>query len=426
VPDTLVVDGAQEQVKGQFKKKAREADCHICQTEPYSPWSNAAKGAIRELKKGIARKMLQSKAPKRLWDHCAQLEAKIRSHTANTSLILDGQVPETHVTGSTADISTIAEYKWYQWVYFKDEIQSFPGLPFILGRYLGRSKDVGPAMAAKILKQNGQVVVRTTFRGLTDVEKAKHEETQVRDAFDSAIAIKLGDKMSPDDYKDDPDIETPYFETYSDEDTGDSPRMPDADDYDVNTYDQYIGAEVLLPQGDKMMTGRVTERKRSHNGEVKGKGHTNPMLDTRTYNVEFPDGAELEYAADLIAESMWAQSDLDGNQFLLLESIVDHKTNDEAVAQADGYVVKGNAKGIRKTTKGWMFCVQWKDQSTSWERLADLKESNPIEVAEYAVSRDIQDEPAFAWWVPYTMKKQNRILAAVNARYHKKSHKFGI
>jgi hypothetical protein len=133
-PDTLVVDGAQKQVKRQFKKKSREADCHIRQTEPYSPWSNAAKGAIHELKKGIARKMLQSKAPKRLWDHCAQLEAKIRSHTANTSLILNGQVPETHVTGSTADISTITEYKWYLWVYFKDEIQSFPDLPFILGR----------------------------------------------------------------------------------------------------------------------------------------------------------------------------------------------------------------------------------------------------------------------------------------------------
>ena len=95
VPNTLVVDGAQEQVKGLFKKKAQEADCHIRQTEPYSPWSNAAEGAIRELKKGIAKKMLETKAPKRLWDHCVQLEAKIRSNTANTSLILNGQVPET-------------------------------------------------------------------------------------------------------------------------------------------------------------------------------------------------------------------------------------------------------------------------------------------------------------------------------------------
>jgi hypothetical protein len=94
----------------------------------------------------------------------------------------------------------------------------------------------------------------------------------------------------------------------------------------------------------------------------------------------------------------------------------------------DGYIITGNGKSkrLRKTTKGWMLCVHWKDQLTSWEQLADLKESNPVVVAEYAVSRDIHKEPAFAWWVPYTMKKRNRILAAVQARYHKKTHKFGI
>ena len=62
----------------------------------------------------------------------------------------------------------------------------------------------------------------------------------------------------------------------------------------------------------------------------------------------------------------------------------------------------------------------------SWERLADLKESNPIEVAEYAVAHGIDGEAAFAWWVPFTLKRRNRIIAAVNKRYHKRTHKFGI
>jgi hypothetical protein len=31
-------------------------------------------------------------------------------------------------------------------------------------------------------------------------------------------------------------------------------------------------------------------------------------------------------------------------------------------------------------------CVEWKYATTSWDRLADLKESNPVEVAEYAVA----------------------------------------
>ena len=42
------------------------------------------------------------------------------------------------------------------------------------------------------------------------------------------------------------------------------------------------------------------------------------------------------------------------------------------------------------------------------------------------MTRGIEDEPAFAWWVPYTLKKQSRILAVVNQRYNKKIHKFGI
>ena len=50
------------------------------------------------------------------------------------------------------------------------------------------------------------------------------------------------------------------------------------------------------------------------------------------------------------------------------------------------------------TTRGWSLLVQWKDGSTSWEKLKDLKASNPVEVAEYAVANRLVDEPAFKWW----------------------------
>ena len=58
--------------------------------------------------------------------------------------------------------------------------------------------------------------------------------------------------------------------------------------------------------------------------------------------------------------------------------------------------------------------------------MVDLKESNPIEVAEYAVAKGITNEPAFSWWVPFTLKKKDRIIKAVSNRYHKRTHKFGI
>ena len=47
-------------------------------------------------------------------------------------------------------------------------------------------------------------------------------------------------------------------------------------------------------------------------------------------------------------------------------------------------------------------------------------------MAEYAVAQGIDHEPAFTWWVPHTLKKRNRIIAAINMRYHKTTHKFGL
>ena len=65
----------------------------------------------------------------------------------------------------------------------------------------------------------------------------------------------------------------------------------------------------------------------------------------------------------------------------------------------------------------------------SWENLADLKESHPIETANYAKILGIDHEPAFNWWVPHVLKKRDRIISLVrkqNPRYLKRTHKFGI
>ena len=70
--------------------------------------------------------------------------------------------------------------------------------------------------------------------------------------------------------------------------------------------------------------------------------------------------------------------------------------------------------------------MEWADKSESWIKLKDMKESHPIETAEFAVARDIADEPAFAWWVPYTLRQRDVILSAVRKRIRKTTHKYGI
>eukprot|EP00957_Ditylum_brightwellii_P050389 3820824-Ditylum_brightwellii.AAC.1 len=57
------------------------------------------------------------------------------------------------------------------------------------------------------------------------------------------------------------------------------------------------------------------------------------MMNTMIYNVEFPDRQEHEYAANIIAENMLTQVDLDGYTKNLMELIVDYK-KDEAIAVA--------------------------------------------------------------------------------------------
>jgi hypothetical protein len=74
-------------------------------------------------------------------------------------------------------------------------------------------------------------------------------------------------------------------------------------------------------------------------------------------------------------------------------------------------------------------CVQWKDGSTSWQSLKDLKEAYPVAVAEHAVAQGIDDEPAFNWWVHVVLCKCEHIIALAKKRstcFLKKTHKFGI
>jgi hypothetical protein len=100
---------------------------------------------------------------------------------------------------------------------------------------------------------------------------------------------------------------------------------------------------------------------------TRGKASANPILYTRTYNVEFPDGRSEEGTANVIAENMYAQCDEEGNQFIMLQDIVGHKIDGHTVERTEMHIKVGSNKQIRKTMKGWHLCVEWKDGKTSWE-----------------------------------------------------------
>ena len=94
--------------------------------------------------------------------------------------------------------------------------------------------------------------------------------------------------------------------TKQDDDDGTQDHIPDIDDADPDTYDQYVDAEVELSQGDRVMTAKVKRRKLNPDGSVQhpGRANSNPILDSRMYDVEFPDGQTVEYSAKNVKSFM--------------------------------------------------------------------------------------------------------------------------
>ena len=229
VPPALVMDNAKEQIMGEFRRKAREMGCHVKQTEPYTPWSNTAEAAIREVKRGAGHKMAKTQTPSKLWDHCLELEGYIRSHTAINSFELQGQVPEMVLSGQTADISPFVELPWYGWVYYWDSKAQYPESKEKLGRWLGRSIDIGPAMMAKVLKPNGQLLHVSTYRPLSDGKMQDPGEKRKREQYDSMLRTKLGKPLSVADLEE-LGIHMPEYELHEDNHEGGHQHAEDAED----------------------------------------------------------------------------------------------------------------------------------------------------------------------------------------------------
>jgi hypothetical protein len=294
-------------------------------------------------------------------------------------------------------------------------------------------------MSYWVLTPTCRVVSRTTVQRVTNLERQQDHIKEQCKAFDNGISDKLKDEhhvIAPDDtYK---YLEPSTEELEADQDyinemgkaiNDKSIPHDEPTESTPDSYDNYLNMEVNLPCGDEneMQRGRVTKRMKDNDGNPIGVSHANPLFDTRMYEVEWLDGHKEQLTANIIAENLFAQVVQEGNQFALLDDIIEHRKTVQAVALQDAFRTSRSGMKVRvPTTKGWEICMQWKDGSTNWLELKDVKNAYPVQLAEYAIGNRIQDEPAFAWWVPHVIKKRNRILAATKSKYWLKTHKYGI
>jgi hypothetical protein len=200
-------------------------------------------------------------------------------------------------------------------------------------------------------------------------EELRHPIMQHRmQLFNQMISDKYGDYMTVtvvDDNK--PKVETVNDDSDSDsyvpyEDDVELPRsIPQSEVLDYNgkpihtrpITDQLVGLELTLPQGEMMVPATVIDVSMDSDGKVIGNENENPILNTTLYDVQFNDGMIQSYAANTIAENVYNMVNADGESEAIFSGIIDHRSMNNAVSEANRFITVGNRKFPRKTTAGW-------------------------------------------------------------------------
>ena len=378
-----------------------------------------------------------------MWDYALVHAAEVMQFIPRPGL--RGRTGHEEVTGKTPDISEYLNFDFWDLVWYWDG--PHPGISTDdrrLARWCGVAHRVGSDMCYWLALANGSIIAETTVQHVTRDEMNDPDIAQRIEIFNRHMTERLDDTnftnpaaegfpqsddviLLDERIRDQWQMDPAYGDgtnTPSNSDYGEPPDRPEEDDIDLDTYDKLIGAQVLLDDG---MKATVKRRLTNFDGTPIGQAHSNPLLDTRQYEVELEDGTTDAYFANVIAENLYSQVDSEGRELLAFKEICDHRKNARAISIQDGYDISRNGNRTpKRTTVGWELLVEWRDGSTDWVPLKDLKDTNPVELAEYAVANKIAEEPAFKWWVDFCLRKRNRMINKVKAKYWRTTHKYGI
>ena len=397
-------------------------------SEPHSPWQLRAEVDVREIKRGIKRFSMRARSPLRLWNYLGPLVCKLRCFVASDHPNLQGRSNYELIHGQTPEIGPYIQHAWYEVIEFRDADGANK-----LACWLGPAENHGGGGVAWLLKANGKIVARSTFWALTATDRVDREE-DIKKLLTS-IDEKIGDGRTDEEVRAAVGDLFPDIQGMMDDDwDGDLPpaepelRRDEADEYTPEEYDKYLNASVMLNRNGEVVRGTVTSRSKTHNGVPVGTANANPLLDTREYIVEYVDGSEETLTANLVAEAIYSQVNDEGHSELVLREIIDHRRDGRAITIENGFDRdKQGRRRPKRTTVGWSFLAEFKDGSTGWLKLKDMKDSYPLQTADYAQNNNLINEPAFAWWVPLVLRKRERYVKKIKTKKRwRRTHKYGV
>ena len=433
--DLLICDGAPEQIGRQslFQKVLRKYDITNKVSEPQRFTQNPAEGTIREIRRRWYRLLFRTNCPSKLWCYGIPYVCSLMRLTASHSGRLNGRTPVEMLMGETPDISAYLDFGWYDWVWYKEDA----GLGVSkIGRFIGVSPSTGDLLSYWILPSTGIPIVRSSVQRVTELEKGEDAHRTRMTRYDTAIAARFNEeRLGPitrepvledwaESFQNDPSFMEEFTKSFS------CSAVPEADDdFDPDSLDGYINMELTIDRPGSVHSdlARVTKRMKDHAGNPIGRSHSNPILDTRMYEVEYSDGHIAAMSANAIAENLLSQVDPDGHRLLTFHSIIDHRTDGSEVTAANEFATtRTGTKRRRHTTAGWHIHIRWHDGTTTWNKMKDVKDSYPLDLADYAIDHNLDQLPAFKWWIPHTLKKRDRIISKTKVSYWQTTHKYGL
>jgi hypothetical protein len=195
-----------------------------------------------------------------------------------------------------------------------------------------------------VINEKGNVLARTTVQHVPELDLRTDQMKEKAETFERTLNARLNDANF---IVENAEAEGFYMDDIVfDDDVMEETNAIEQDNYTDDAYDQYVGAELLLPHGDDMVHGKVIKRACGEDGNPIRKRNANPILDTREYEVEMPDGSVAEYAANVIAENLYSQVDSEGRQFLILSEITDHSKDASAISKDQGFQRSHNGNEV--------------------------------------------------------------------------------
>ncbi|GFH50430.1 hypothetical protein CTEN210_06904 [Chaetoceros tenuissimus] len=374
---------------------------------------------------------MSTDTPIRLWCFCYEYTADLLSLLATGRFDLQGRTPYEMIMHYTPDISEYVSFGWFQWCYYFDEDSKSKKIC----RWLGPAHEVGQSFCHWVLLSNGSFIARSSVIPKPDYELESDELKRRTKIFMDCIHEKIGNTKVPIYNNIYP--QRVYYDAFDDPVEDDESQLPygeeqheDVIDRYLEALDNYINSEVIMPDKDgTAVLTKVKGRKRDAAGNPVGEANENPILDTRVYELEFPDGRIEEYAVNMIAENLFEQADEDGWDSGIIEEFLDIRKDASIAVPKEQGTYFNSARGERNvvTTKGWEVQVKWRDKSTSWISLKAAKEGDPLGLAELAVALKVQDEPAFKWWINHALRQRARLISRLKSNVIRKGKtKFGI